>query len=1198
MNFSIHANADVDFKHPPCNGRRITLIKYLLIMKLIILLTIGFCIHASADALAQPITLSAKDAHFKTILQSIQRQSGYSFMITSALIEQAHPVTINVKSEDIEKVLPILFEDQPFIYEVTGKLIKVVPTESPKVISIPLNSIQQTIRGRVTDSLGNPLQGVTVQVKESGWQTITNWEGKYEISGVHHTETLHFRLLSYEAFETPANRPEINIVLTLVKSKLNEVSVFSTGYELIPKERATGSFVSIDNVLLNRSVSTNILDRLKGVTSGLVFNQNTVNTKYKGQYDINIRGRATIFANDQPLIVLDNFPYDGSLDNINPNDVESITILKDAAAASIWGARAGNGVIVITSKRGKINQPLQISFNSNLTIGNKPDLYYNPYFLSSSEFIDIEMMLYKEGYYESDIQSSLKPPLSPVVEILLKQTNGQLSDTEATERINTLRRNDIRQDFNRYMYRPAFNQQYALNLRGGTANASYFFSAGLDKNMETLVRNDYKRLSVNSSGSFEPVKNLQITASLNYIFSSSDENNSGWGTEPDFNAYSPSQTKTLYPYARLTNDNGNTLPVVKDFRKSYLDTLDNTRLLDWDYRPLQEVHLGAITTQINDIRINTGIKYTFLTGLSAELKYQYQKAVTTHRNVHHTESYFTRSLINRYTIPDGQSLTYAIPLGAILDQSLNEVGLNTIRLQANYYIMFGQKHEIVAVGGGEIREVISNSNLYRLYGYDDEHATSGRVDYMSTVNRAYPIPINNALVPNIEELTFLKDRYHSSYANASYTYDNRFTVSASGRKDASNLFGVRANQRGVPLWSSGFAWNISNESFYNISWLSNLRLRTSYGYSGNIDKAVTAFTTATYASAYLTGAQTASIINPANPDLRWERVQIFNVGLDFSAINNKLDGTIEFYAKKGLDLIGNMPMPPASGINSFRGNLAHSSGKGIDLILNSTNLKRTIKWQTNFLLSYITDKVTKYDEELPLSSYIVFGDGRSNSLGNIYPREGKPVYAIYSYRWAGLDPQTGDPRGYLEGETSNDYAAIQSATTFEDLVYHGSARPTIFGSIRNSFSYKSFSVSANIVYSLGYYFRVGSISYTDLFSNWVGHRDYALRWQVPGDETITTIPAFQYPEIDGRSTFYERSEALVEKGDHIRLQDLRVGYRLDTATPGKSRFKDLMFYVYANNLGIIWKANNRGLDPDANVFPQPKTFSFGVSTSF
>ncbi len=1194
MDLYIHANGSACKKqHPLSIGGNIPT-KYLLAMKLTLFFIMAFTLSVSANAVAQKIHLQVQNENLITVLQELRKQSGYAFVYNRQFLKNANPVTLNVRGKDIEETLPLIFSQQPFDYSIKSKIITIVP----KTESRQPETHQVTIRGRVTDSLSNPLQGVTVQITGTSIRTSTDNNGQYELNSVPTGATLLFKLLSYEPLEVFIDRPVINVTLTLVQNELNEVSVFSTGYELIPKERATGSFVQVNNELLNRSVSTNILERLQGVTSGLVFNQNTVSTKYKGQYDINIRGRATIFANDQPLIVLDNFPYDGSLDNINPNDVESITILKDAAAASIWGARAGNGVIVITSKRGIINQPLEVTFNSNLTVGSKPDLYYNPYFMSPSEFIDIEMMLYKEGYYESDIQSSLKPPLSPVVEILLEQTNGLLSDIEASEQINALRKNDIRRDFSNYMYRPSFNQQYALNLRGGTANASYFFSAGLDKNMENLVHNEYERLSVSTSGSFEPVKNLQITASLNYIFSSSDKNNSGWGTDPDFNAYSTSQTKTLYPYAHLTDESGNNLPVVKDFRKSFLDTLNDTRLLDWGYRPLQEVNLAAISTRTNDIRINTGIKYSFLTGLSAEVKYQYQKAVTAHQNFHHQESYFTRSLINRYTIPDEQYLVHAIPLGGILDQSLNELGLNTIRLQANYNTIIGQKHEVVAVVGGEVREVINNSNLYRLYGYDDEHATSGRVDYVSTVNRVYPIPTNNAMVPNIEDITFLTDRYRSIYANASYTYDKRLTISASGRKDASNLFGVRTNQRGVPLWSSGLSWNMSNESFYNISWLPNLRLRASYGYNGNIDKSVTAFTTASYANAYLTGAQTASIVNPANPDLRWERVQIFNVGLDFSAMNNTLNGTIEFYTKKGLDLIGNMPMPSASGVNRFRGNLAHSRGKGIDVILNSSNLNRAVKWQTNFLFSFVTDEVTKYDEELPLSSYIAFGDGRSNALGNIYPREGKPVYAIYSYRWAGLDSQTGDPLGYLEGETTNDYAAILSATTFDDLVYHGSARPTIFGSIRNSFSYKSFSVSANIVYSLGYYFRAGSISYADLFSNWVAHRDYALRWQAPGDEAVTKVPSFQYPEIDGRSTFYERSEALVEKGDHIRLQDIRVGYHFDAVALRKSRLKNLFFYVYANNLGIIWKANSRHLDPEANVFPQPKTFSFGISTSF
>jgi hypothetical protein len=327
---------------------------------------------------------------------------------------------------------------------------------------------------------------------------------------------------------------------------------------------------------------------------------------------------------------------------------------------------------------------------------------------------------------------------------------------------------------------------------------------------------------------------------------------------------------------------------------------------------------------------------------------------------------------------------------------------------------------------------------------------------------------------------------------------------------------------------------------------------------------------------------------------------MINFALDFGTKNNILSGTLEYYLKKGVDIIGDSPLAPSTGFSSFRGNTADITGRGFDLNLTANIINaKNFKWQSNFLLGYVLDKITKYDAQLNVTGYLEVGDGNS---GTIYPLTGKPLYAIYSYKWAGLTHDSGDPQGYLNGQVSNDYGAIISGTMTANMQFNGPSRPTTFGSFRNTFTYKRLSASANIIYKLNYYFRRSSINYASLYNAWIGNKDFDRRWQQPGDETKTNVPSMPKLPLDlNRETFYTFSSALVDRGDHIRLQDISLSY--DLITPADKRgttLKRLQVYSYINNVGILWRANKDGLDPDlfGSALPLPRTFSLGLKATF
>ncbi|WP_449436959.1 hypothetical protein [Pedobacter steynii] len=328
-------------------------------------------------------------------------------------------------------------------------------------------------------------------------------------------------------------------------------------------------------------------------------------------------------------------------------------------------------------------------------------------------------------------------------------------------------------------------------------------------------------------------------------------------------------------------------------------------------------------------------------------------------------------------------------------------------------------------------------------------------------------------------------------------------------------------------------------------------------------------------------------------------MQSANVGLEFGLKKPALRGKVEYYIKNGSDILGDKAFPSNTGITVLRGNYSKMKAKGFDISLISENLSGKLRWTTSFMLSSVRDWISDYDVIEPYSVLYV-GDYSSTPILN------KPVYGIYSYKWAGLDPVNGDPRGYVNGQVSKDYYAILNKDA-TDLEYNGPARPTIFGGLSNTFTFQKFTLSFNLSYKLGYYFRKPSVNYYNMYNVGINsnmNSDFENRWKKSGDEAITNVPSQgKFGEDNSRDRFYNSSSATVARGDHIRLQDVNFSYDFNMINWKGIPIKQLQLYFYANNLGVIWKANDFGLDPDlvfGNSFSYPitKSFAFGFKASF
>ncbi|QNN44694.1 SusC/RagA family TonB-linked outer membrane protein [Pedobacter roseus] len=1044
---------------------------------------------------------------------------------------------------------------------------------------------QYLVKGQVlsaTDSIG--ISGVTVNILPGNFHTESDAKGNFQFNlpaGEYELNLSHIGYARQKIAIKVTQSVNLNLYLKPSANELKEV-VVHTGYQDLPKERSTGSFVSINAKKLNEQFSADVLSRLEAVANGV-----SVNHRSGAKGKLMVRGLSTITGPGQPLVVLDNFPYQGDLNNINPNDVESITVLKDAAASSIWGSRAGNGVIVITTKKAKAGQSLSIDFSGNFSITQKPDLYALSQ-MNTADFIAVEQFLYDKGYYNSKINSTAKPPLSPVVELLVANKKGTLSNQDLQVALAKLGEQDTRRDILQSNYQNAIDRQFALSLRAGGKITDWTFNVGYDANTSSLAAQS-NRLNLSSYNTIRLYPWLTVDIGLRLTQFKSGNGKAGYNDMRN-------NANVVYPYLNLADANGNALPVARNYSLSYLNGLNYNLLSDWRYYPLTDYLENDIKQTTRDVLSNFGLNVDVFKGFKASLKYQYELQQLYGRSVFGANSFTARNLVNLFTqITNTGTAIYKVPKGGLLDETESLLHAQNLRGQLAYSRSFGV-HEINVITGTELNENKTKYSASRLFGYNDENTTFSYPDLSNT----YPTFVNGTssfIDKGPTDRQLYLNRFVSYYGNAAYTYKQRYTVSASARKDASNLFGLKTNDKWKPLWSAGLAWNMTNEPFFKVSWVQELKLRASYGYSGNVDQTKTAITTLTGSviSPY-TGTVESRFKEFVNPDLRWEQVSTFNLGLDFSILDNRLAGSVEVYKKRATDLYGTSPVDYTAVPTSILSkNTSAMEAKGFDLLLRSKNIIGKFSWLSDLNFSLYRDKILEvYQPSLNGSSFVGYGN-------SIILAKGYPVYSLFSYKWAGLDPQNGNPQGYLNGTVSTNYNAIVgSGTTFNDLVYAGPVFPTVYGNMGNTFSYGDLSLTLRLSYKFGYYFRRASIDYSKLFNDGISHADYALRWQNPGDENLSNVPSMVYPALSNRDSFYTFSETLVEKGDHIRIAYISVSYQLSKQKLKFLPFQSVQLQANAANLGIIWRANKKGLDPDYTVetVPPSKFFSFGLRATF
>jgi len=1035
---------------------------------------------------------------------------------------------------------------------------------------------QISISGKVVQEDGSAIPAVSIfsPVNQKSYQT--NDKGNFSML-VNAKGKLVFTHQNYDTVYIDTSDYQKYLMITMKRKTIGieELHIIQTGYQKISRERSTGSFEQMGRKEISQRPTSNIFQNMEGYLPGVMFDKRSGDNKF------HVRGINSLTETmTAPLLIVDNFPYAGDIDAINPQDIESISVLKDAAAASIWGSRAGNGVIVITTRKSKDGK-VRVEGGLNYVTMGKPRLLDMP-ILDSRSFMDIEKELFDQGIYDAALNESSvsRTMLSPYVEMLDKVRKGEISESESTELTEAFRGRDYRKDLLEHYYRHTFMQKYNMSATGGTPDFHNRISLTYDRDQQGTVTNKYAREGLIWSGMYKPGKAI----SIDYLLSLNGQQSTMSLEGLNYPLSPGGGRSTLYPYASLVDGEGNPITMERQFSNEYLEEFSDQLPYEWSYKPLQNIWESTRNHKTMQGRANLGISYKLFPFLTLSGKYAHTIQSDRDQDHYGRNSYYVRNLQNSYSsMIDGKVFT-PIPEGGIFDDDRSALVERRGRIQADIDLPFFSHHRFTSLIGGEVSDQPRESDSYRYYGYDELMKTHQFVDYLTMYNTFQGI-LGNTTIPRYGELSSKNTRMASFFGNAAYGYMEKYFLNFSMRKDASNTFGIGTNWRWNPLWSSGIAWNIHREKFMeNISFVDQLKLRATWGHSGNSGGLGTSLPVILEIKNYtLNPERQAYLYSLPYVDLKWEDVRMMNVGLDYSLFDRRISGSLEYFNKKSTDILAQDLLEPTLGMNSMMKNVANMKGEGIDMSINTLNIQREFTWSTNAYFSMVRDKVTNY-----------FGGNRESrdylsARGlSLYPTEEWGLYPIFGLRSPGLDNE-GDPVGLLNGEPSKDYVKLND-DSLQSLKYFGSGMPRFHGSLRNTFSYRGITLNINIIFKGGNYFSRNTVNYSSLVNGWTGHADAQLRWRKPGDEAITDVPALKIPLNSNRDFFYMYSQRNVEPGGFIRIQDINLSIPIPL---GKAVDASVNFYM--GNVALLWRENGAKLDPENLSIPGSRTYSVGLN---
>lgn len=1170
-------------------------------MRLTTVLLIATFMQVSAAGFAQKINLSRSNASLKAVIKELRSQSGYDFVYTDDQLAKATPVSIKVNNMPIEDVLKQIFQDQPLSYTIDTKTVIINEKEKSILNKIANYFLPIDVSGRILDDKGNALVGATIKVKGTSKSTTTDRLGNFTLLGVDEDALIEISYVGFATQTLRVTRNMGNISLAVSTAGLDEVTIVNTGFQKINRTNMTGSAVTVSSAELEKRNITNVMQGLEGLVPGLV--QSRLRTT--------IRGLSTISANTSILYVVDGLPIDGDINNINPYDIESVSVLKDAAAASMYGARASNGVIVVTTKRAKEIGKTSIEISSNITLTEKPDYSYNNW-MTPTQQVDWENNYYKWWFagggnggplvanpitdFESRIASSTV--ISPIAYGSYQLKKGLIAQTQYDALLAELKTNNFQEEYKTLALQSPILQQYNIAIRTNSGKAQNSLVINYTPNYTGNINSFNKALNLFYKGTYSVGKWLDMDYGVNSIIGKSRSHNNDLATS----------ATNLPAYFRLLNDNGSRASYNVRFNAyNAINNETTPALASFKFNHLDELERDFNNTSTLNTRYYVNLNFKPVQGLTINPMFQVEDSRTTSRAYSEAESYTMRILQNAYTTRTGTAGNYVytnlLPKGGRLATSQNSGTNYTARGQANYNKEFG-KHGVIALIGAEFRQTFSKGGSRGiLLGFDDQLQTqsTNQINFGNLYNintgsvwdtnyqtrQIHFGQISNDFIGLIRESLH---RFGSGYANITYTYNRKYNLFASARKDYADLFGGDEKYRGKPLWSAGASWVTSNEDFMrDISFINYLKVRASYGFTGNIRTDVTALLAASTGTNTTTLLPNASVSNPPNPQLRWEKTATTNAGVDFNMLSNRLRGTLDWYRRSGTDLFATKRLDPSEGFTSMVINNAAMVNNGVEIGLSYDIFKPSPKgffWSSNLNASINNNRVTEVDELTKNPNTLAQG-------GSF--KVGYPVASIFAFRFAGLN-NLGVPQFYnAAGQATT---ASLGPTDADALVYMGNAEPRYTLSINNDFNYRGFSLSVFAMYQGGHYFVAGQVPQSLSVATYSTMPSYLLNSWTPTN-TNTTIPGSGQYFQNIPSNQYNYADILIRRADWFKVRNIVLGYSIPNQLASKIKASNVKLRLQVNDPDLIWsKQTDFRIDSETAGAPKRTAFVFGLNANF
>ncbi|WP_206513829.1 SusC/RagA family TonB-linked outer membrane protein [Pseudoflavitalea rhizosphaerae] len=1187
--------------------------KTLLVMKLTVFLLTAAFLNVAAKGLSQQVTFTGKNVSLEEVIAVVKKQTGYFFLYKEDALTNAKPVTVKANNMPLTEFLDLVFRNQQLKYSISSKTINIYPSPidgahllqpSGKPIS-ELVLYPPPIKIQITDSAGKPLPGATVVVQSNKSSGMTDAKGFVNLT----LQAGDVLLVSFVGFETrritvnseAINRGTLVVVMQRDVVNLNEIVVeVNTGYQRIRPEHSTGAISRISTKEFESRVSTNFLDGLVNRLPGLMIN-NDVNFVSNGGASsrplFNIRGISTMSANQNPLIVVDGYPTELTLNMIDPNEIKSVTILKDAAAATVYGVRASNGVIVIERKQAVQGKP---RFAFRVTGAITPEENYSRYrwaddasaIVTNYQKATLATSVNANSWAQMSAPGTGGVNRSKAFYILAQQAAKIITPEQAANAFAEMEQYDNTGDYKELFLRPAFTQTYNFNVSGGNANALYYITANYTGNKLSQIRNANDRLLLSARSTLKFSRKLSLELTTDY-----QEDNVNTSPVPGINS--------IAPFEHFRDVSGNPSFIWAGGISPYLNNVMLSQgLADNLYYPLVDVNEISNKNHTVNNKFIANFNYTIGAGFDLMFGGIYETSRSNGRYFATELSSVARDYVNSYVTrnTDG-TLKYNVPKGGFLREQSGTTSSYTARAQLNYNKKFGQ-HTFNGIVGAELRNLINKSNLGSYFGYNDETLQHQPLDLYS---------INTGAIRGIFQLgspwerqygslfdqQYTEDRFISGYTNLVYSFRNIYSLSGSIRIDQSNLFGTNPKYKYKPLWSLGAIWNIDREEFMkDVDWVKMMRLRTAYGFNGNVAKMSLPQVIAEAAMNAYTSPSSPSLklFSYANSSLRWEQTNSFNVGLDYE-FSNKIRGSIDYYRKKSIDLLADAQIDPTIGASPSLINRATIKNNGIEFALNADWVHtRNFNWNTGIVVARNTSMVLDVYQETN------HGPQTLNSVGYV---KGYPVGAMFAYRYAGLDTagyaliRSNSGKFYHtdDSKPQSPSSIAMNSDTAGVSYYMGPSIPTINAGLSNRIDIGNMYIFCMINYYGGFKVRVPRPNPSAL-RPLEGAGDY---WKVKGDENRTDVMGLAAYSSFNSNNAYNYADKYVVNGDYITLADLTFSYRFDNfRIVKKAGFTNFEVKAQASNIFTVG-LNDYNYSMATRSYEKPfltPTYTLAIFTNF